>query len=169
MMIRVRSEAPGSEGELQLAVTERELAFMRRFAARWNTTNDSHAAPMLSVELLQPANLRKDPPMPALPDNQVIVAGYGDFPRDMLRYDGLGPATQEDAQSIDLDTQDLRAHESRRVVRLVSTRPGMAAYAPSPTRARWESFGWTVVSHDHYGQRRAQAEVAELCAALGAL
>lgn len=96
--------------------------------------------------------------------NHIIVAGHGDFPRDMLRYDGLGPATPEDARSIDLDTSDLRAHESRRVVRLVSTR---SACTPNPTRARWESFGWTVVSHDHYGIRRPDGEIEALCASLG--
>lgn len=101
-----------------------------------------------------------------LPAAQIIVAGHGDFPRGMLRYDGLAPATPEDARSIDLDTTDLRAHESRRVVRLASVR---STSAPAPTRARWESFGWTVVSHDHYGIRRPAAEIAELCAALGPL
>jgi hypothetical protein len=115
------------------------------------------------------SNSRKAPPVPTDRPNHIIVAGHGDFPRDMLRYDGLAPATPEDARSVDLDTSDLRAHESRRVVRLVPTVDARYRVDPLPTRARWESFGWTVVSHDHYGIRRPPGEIESLCALLGRL
>ena len=69
------------------------------------------------------------------------VGGTGEFPVDMLRYDEAFPATSADASAIALRTDDLRANESRRVVRLLTHR------RLGPTLGRWQSFGWCVLSH----------------------
>ena len=63
-----------------------------------------------------------------------IVTGRGEFPVDMLRYDGAWPANGEAADK-------LREHHSsqatgHRSVKLRSYR--------EPTIGRWSSFGWSV-------------------------
>ena len=63
---------------------------------------------------------------------EFTVRGHGPFPVDMLRYDSCHPVYPADATAL-IQT------ESRTVT--LST---YAAHAP--TRGRWESFGWTVLS-----------------------
>lgn len=74
-----------------------------------------------------------------------VVAGCGQFPADMLRYDECWPADALSADAIALNTQDMRARESRRTVKVITHRRG-------PTIARWRSFGWRVISHDDIGR-----------------
>ena len=56
------------------------------------------------------------------------VAGSGEFPHDMLRYDSAIPATEDDARR-------MSGHGQRTVE--------MRAQGCTPMR--WKSFGWTVL------------------------
>ena len=67
------------------------------------------------------------------------VSGTGYFPVDMLRYDACVPATGADASAIDLHNID------RRPVRLYRFSQSRAS---KPEAARWQSFGWRVVSDE---------------------
>lgn len=57
---------------------------------------------------------------------EFTVAGSGEFPHDMLRYDHCWPATQSDASQL-----------NSRFARQITLR-GLTG----PTAARWFSFGW---------------------------
>lgn len=74
-----------------------------------------------------------------------IVAGRGDFPMDMLRYDECYPDSTNDAMRIPYPTNEyserVRLHDTRRQIKLLSHK--------IPTAARWASFGWTVVEFMH--------------------
>jgi len=85
-----------------------------------------------------------------------VVVGTGRFPFDMLRYDEAWPVAGADANAIGRDTHNVRASDSRRIVRLMTHK-----YF-GPTIGRWESFGWRVLSHDARGQVPAD----ELAAAI---
>lgn len=61
-----------------------------------------------------------------------VVEGGGDFPMDMLRYDRCCPYQEADSATI--------GGEGRRQVAVMVPGGG------SLTEARWESFGWKVVS-----------------------
>jgi hypothetical protein len=85
--------------------------------------------------------------------NEFTVEGKGEFPRDMLRFDGCAPVTDEGralaaAVSGDpvLETQaDPTSLERTRVRRYrVTLRADETGGAP--TTARWESFGFKVVA-----------------------
>lgn len=68
------------------------------------------------------------------------VEGSGQFPVDMLRYDGCYPATERE------DVLAIAAHtygEKRRVVLIV--RPLKGDKFVNLTPARWASFGWRFV------------------------
>lgn len=70
---------------------------------------------------------------------QITVRGSGEFPIDMLRYDGCFPLSEGDARLI-RDSFDGFA-KKRTVVLL---RPhGYKHWQPS--FKRWKSFGWEVV------------------------
>lgn len=70
------------------------------------------------------------------------VQGRGRFPVDMLRYDSAWPRDGASAESI-LVSEDGEARKVR--LNLV---PGYTY----PTRARWSSFGWTVIeAFDEWG------------------
>ena len=65
------------------------------------------------------------------------------FPIDMLRYDTCWPARQEDASEISLslsvrDTTELEL----KAIELRTEAPK----AWKPTAARWQSFGWEVIT-----------------------
>lgn len=79
---------------------------------------------------------------------EYFVTGRGDFPIDMLRYDGAWPASGEDAARLVLldDRRDLRS------VRLRSYN--------APTLARWMSFGWSVGTHSLQERNQALEEIA---------
>lgn len=76
-------------------------------------------------------------------EHTVKVAGLGRFPLDMLRYDQLEPATEEDRRRIEDSQQDgvpvdnpitlVRRHDSRDW---------------EPTKGRWGSFLWGVIDHE---------------------
>lgn len=65
------------------------------------------------------------------------VRGKGKFPIDMLRYDSCWPRTPEDVWFIDMNAEDPDYRKSRDVC-LSSNH--------APTIARWNSFGWEVIS-----------------------
>lgn len=60
------------------------------------------------------------------------VVGTMSFPIDMLRYDRVTPATQEDAAMISLS---ISTRDDYRV-QVVGER--------EPTKERWRTFGWNV-------------------------
>lgn len=70
------------------------------------------------------------------------VVGHGEFPMDMLRYDSCFPQSEQDSGKILGTTWANRENNDRVEV-------GIARYVPykgtEVTRARWESFGWTVI------------------------
>lgn len=60
------------------------------------------------------------------------------FPIDMLRYDRAIPESEQDSGLIAGSLQP--RSQSQRTVRVIMDR--------EPTLARWESFGWRVISVD---------------------
>jgi hypothetical protein len=66
------------------------------------------------------------------------VTGTGEFPLDMLRYDGCYPVRQPDVSQIEATFR--RGNHVSRTVRLA--RRVDAAHRTDPTVARWWSFGW---------------------------
>lgn len=65
-----------------------------------------------------------------------VVEGQGEFPLDMLRKDGSWPAGQADALAMNASPE--RSAPKRRVTLFTLER--------FITEARWESFGWRVVT-----------------------
>lgn len=63
------------------------------------------------------------------------VIGRGEFPLDMLRYDTSHPARQEDVVA-------LKERDPVVPIRLVCKSHAQW----TPTKARWESFGWKVLN-----------------------
>lgn len=68
--------------------------------------------------------------------HEFTVEGSGNFPLDMLRYDGCYPYESEDVER-------MTTRGERRQVKLISIGPRGDR---SPTEGRWESFGWRVVT-----------------------
>jgi hypothetical protein len=66
------------------------------------------------------------------------VTGRGKFPLDMLRYDRCYPATEPDVGVIEWSSWPRKREHFK--VDLVKPDGG------EPTVARWDSFGWKVVS-----------------------
>lgn len=64
-----------------------------------------------------------------------VVAGSGNFPYDMLRFDSCFPERQEDTGRMDRYETQVRAVVVRRV----------SEGKPEFTQGRWRSFGWTVI------------------------
>jgi hypothetical protein len=62
------------------------------------------------------------------------VTGNGEFPIDMLRYDGAFPSRGVDASTIRRSFHD---RSDRWVIQLTSV-------FHAPTVGRWQSFGWLV-------------------------
>lgn len=69
---------------------------------------------------------------------EFTVVGWGEFPIDMLRYDGCFPLTEKDTAAM--------AEQGTREVTLNKTLNRHHATNWSPTAGRWESFGWVVKS-----------------------
>lgn len=67
------------------------------------------------------------------------VAGSGDFPIDMLRYDRCWPASSDDAGNIAGGAYS--EPRGQRTVTL-ACQPG-DNWRSMPTHGRWSSFGWT--------------------------
>lgn len=82
------------------------------------------------------------------------VAGRGDFPIDMLRYDMAAPFTGADVASIMTPKYVERAEPNgpgfpsrvqiERVVKVIRFYP--VGGKAEPEAARWASFGWRVIS-----------------------
>lgn len=78
-----------------------------------------------------------------------IVEGSGAFPVDMLRRDRCFPATEADANAIDLCRFDSLPRS------IVLHRPEGGRWW-MPNYGRWQSYGWRVVRAsfvDHHGKR----------------
>lgn len=73
----------------------------------------------------------------------ILVAGSGEFPLDMLRYDSCVPRTQDDISKLSGRGVDGRGAWPFRIVELHMFSTSKDA---QPTRARWLSFGWHVLS-----------------------
>lgn len=69
---------------------------------------------------------------------EFTVRGTGLFPFDMLRYDRCYPARGEDVSLLTL--------VDGRAVTLVCVRPTKLDAEEVPSKMRWASFGWRVVS-----------------------
>lgn len=69
------------------------------------------------------------------------VSGRGVFPIDMLRYDACWPLRGEDVHQIELPSTELRNTQDRIIWLKTSGRVD-----PRPTKARWASFGWHVIT-----------------------
>jgi hypothetical protein len=85
----------------------------------------------------------------------VTVRGSGIFPTDMLRYDGVGFASDSDRATAGVDSvsfetpADARRSIGQPTRTITLTTDDNARW--TPTVARWASFGWRVVEHVHHG------------------
>ena len=77
---------------------------------------------------------------------QFTVSGDGPFPVDMLRYDNCFPAEASDSISIGICRHDREQYRELRSVRLNYHSARKTASREDITPARWQSFGWTVIS-----------------------
>lgn len=66
------------------------------------------------------------------------VEGSGDFPVDMLRFDGCYPRTTEDAMNLKLGEFDRTKRRSIELLMPVENRQR------EPSTDRWNSFGWII-------------------------
>ncbi len=66
------------------------------------------------------------------------VRGRGEFPFDMLRYDSCWPETSGDVHEMFYDKNIKEERIKLRDIMFLSNSP--------PTKARWSSFMWSVVS-----------------------
>jgi hypothetical protein len=86
------------------------------------------------------------------------VIGRGDFPTDMLRYDGAWPSDTPSAANIAFDF--LRGENGYHMWRSNPRVVALKSYQ-QPTPARWDSFGWRVVDERICkGMSDGQVEVA---------
>lgn len=80
------------------------------------------------------------------------VEGHGDFPDDMLRYDGCHPLDREDRERIDEHkwtpgcTRDSKPYTVN-LEKFVPAwwRRDFISAGHYPTNLRWRSFGWEVI------------------------
>lgn len=77
--------------------------------------------------------------------NIFIVRGIGEFPFDMLRYDGCYPRSQEDVARLHAHTANGIITPRDVTLESISVRKDFA-----PCAKRWESFGWKVVQHERF-------------------
>ncbi len=68
----------------------------------------------------------------------------GEFPLDMLRYDGCWPESEKDAGLI----RDTMEPGGTKITPLMVKVRARKSIHWEPTAARWESFGWRVIRHD---------------------
>jgi len=76
-------------------------------------------------------------------------AAWAEFPIDMLRYDAVSPATEEDSYRID---RSLRGESWDGTPIAVE---GYHERDWRPTVDRWRSFGWDVVHDSHVSEKRS--------------
>ena len=76
---------------------------------------------------------------------QFKVGGCGKFPIDMLRYEACYPVHERETRNIEKQEPGWRSRVP--IVICLEKRFGTKAEARlwSPTKGRWESFGWTVL------------------------
>jgi len=73
--------------------------------------------------------------------HEIEVEGSFTFPIDMLRYDGLYPATGKDSSEISLSLQEIDTTIKKYTLRTNNSKNWV------PTLRRWQSFGFKVISH----------------------
>jgi hypothetical protein len=78
--------------------------------------------------------------MAKVTEHRFTVSGRGQFPIDMLRYDGCTPRTETDSGFITTSFFLRGRMANPQSIALVGPR--------EPTNGRWESFGWRVVEHE---------------------
>jgi hypothetical protein len=83
---------------------------------------------------------------------EITVAGSGRFPLDMLRYDQCTPRTGGDASAI-------YGSDDGMEFRVVNLYMYSAAGAIRPEIARWESFGWYVLTTDELAAFHADPSI----------
>lgn len=76
--------------------------------------------------------------------HKFTVAGHGQFPMDMLRYDSCFPHSPDDVRGLESPTPGTAGSRAPREVTLIhhDHRSWL------PTEGRWNSFGWRVLSHE---------------------
>jgi hypothetical protein len=90
------------------------------------------------------------------------VVGGGDFPFDMLRKDQCFPTDSVSAENMS-EAGQVRHWARRRVVHLARW---VDHALQIPTRERWRSFGWDLVTYDERGCLRSREEVEDLVSKL---
>ncbi len=88
------------------------------------------------------------------------VAGHGDFPVDMLRYDSCWPADGDSAFKLVLPLYEQTNDGQRNWLR--KTRVLRLRSYSNPTDARWSSFGWMVVNEKLFAGMNADDVEAAL-------
>ena len=78
---------------------------------------------------------------------RATVKGSGQFPHDMLRYDGCYPAEQRDALEMGRSWRDT-GREPREVQVIAYNDRKVSPF----TDARWASFGWQVIKVEALGK-----------------
>lgn len=78
----------------------------------------------------------------------VTVRGRGEFPVDMLRYDGLHPWGENDSYAV----RSTFYSPGGEVPTLVHLRRWAESRSWMPTDARWRSFGWEVFEVRYTGR-----------------
>jgi hypothetical protein len=75
----------------------------------------------------------------------VSGSGFGEFPFDMLRYDGCYPASEQEADRLSHYCQGMRENRGEQPDFSVTLR---TCHRFAPTTRRWESFLWKVTYID---------------------
>lgn len=78
--------------------------------------------------------------MPKLAPFKLSVVGSGEFPIDMLRYDGCFPLSEGDSALI---SKSLRICPSEKTTVVLLKPNGYKHWTPN--YARWKSYGWEVI------------------------
>jgi len=81
------------------------------------------------------------------------TAVWAEFPIDMLRYDAVNPATEEDSYKV---THSLQRHAMEEP--WDGTPIALEGWHErdwEPTVGRWRSFGWDVVRDSHVSEKRS--------------
>ena len=73
---------------------------------------------------------------------QFTVLGRGEFPMDMLRYDGCYPKSEKD--TVTMQSDGLREVMLQKTLNWGTPHKLLEVW--SPTVGRWNSFGWAVLS-----------------------
>jgi hypothetical protein len=81
---------------------------------------------------------------------KLVVEGRRSFPVDMLRYDSCMPWDQQNSNEIERSVSEgnLGREPTRITLRRFALDKNDHLPAGHHAKARWESFGWTIVSYE---------------------